>query len=64
MGTHASPLSPAINAGPLDRVLAPCRNFIKTEAAGGILLLTAAVVALLWANSPWGSASWWRSLSS
>ena len=28
------------------------QSFFKTEAAGGILLLAAAVVALVWANSP------------
>ena len=30
----------------------PFQSFFKTEAAGGILLLAAAVVALVWANSP------------
>ncbi len=29
------------------------REFLATEAAGGGLLLAAAVVALVWANSPW-----------
>src|SRR4051794_32342780 len=29
------------------------------EASGGIVLLVAAVVALLWANSPWGSSYRW-----
>lgn len=28
-------------------------RFLRTEAAGGIVLLVAAVVALVWANSPW-----------
>ena len=28
-------------------------DFIRTEAAGGIALVAAAVVALVWANSPW-----------
>jgi len=37
---------------PVDRVFAPLRNFLHTEASGGILLLAAAIVALLWANSP------------
>ncbi len=31
------------------------RDFMATEASGGILLLVAAVVALIWANSPWGA---------
>jgi Na+:H+ antiporter, NhaA family len=32
------------------------REFIHDEAVGGILLLVCALVALLWANSPWGAA--------
>jgi len=35
------------------RVGRPVRNFLRIEAAGGILLLLATVVALVWANSPW-----------
>ena len=37
---------------PVDRVLAPFRDFLHTQASGGILLLGAAIVALIWANSP------------
>ena len=33
----------------------PIREFIATENASAVLLLAATVVALLWANSPWGS---------
>ncbi|MEX0626659.1 MAG: Na+/H+ antiporter NhaA [Chloroflexota bacterium] len=36
----------------MDRIFAPLRNFLHTEASGGILLLVAAIVALVWANSP------------
>ena len=40
-----------------DRVLAraaqPVVRFLHVEAAGGILLVGATVVALVWANSPW-----------
>ena len=32
------------------------RRFLETEAAGGVVLLAAAVVALAWANSPWSDA--------
>jgi len=32
------------------------RKFLDTEAAGGAVLLVAAVVALVWANSPWRDA--------
>ena len=34
-------------------VLTPLRDFLRTEAAGGVALLVAAAVALVWANSPW-----------
>ncbi len=34
-------------------VLQPLQSFLATEAAGGVLLLIAAAVALVWANSPW-----------
>ena len=37
----------------IDRFVAPVNRFIQTEAAGGVALLVAAVVALAWANSPW-----------
>jgi NhaA family Na+:H+ antiporter len=39
----------------------PARHFLATEAAGGIVLLAATVVALAWANSPFSdsySALW------
>ena len=40
-----------------DRVLAraaqPLVRFLHIEAAGGIVLVAATVVALVWANSPW-----------
>jgi NhaA family Na+:H+ antiporter len=32
------------------------QRFLATEAAGGILLLAAAVAAFGWANSPWRAA--------
>jgi Na+/H+ antiporter NhaA len=32
---------------------APLRDFLRTETGGAVVLLGAAVVALLWANSPW-----------
>jgi NhaA family Na+:H+ antiporter len=33
----------------------PITRFLHIEAAGGILLLAAAAVALIWANSPWAA---------
>ena len=32
------------------------RRFLETEAAGGVVLVIAAAVALAWANSPWDGA--------
>ncbi|MCD6638493.1 MAG: Na+/H+ antiporter NhaA [Nocardioides sp.] len=42
---------------PLARLVArPVREFLRVEAAGSMLLLLAAVVALVWANSPWSAS--------
>ncbi|MEY4174509.1 MAG: hypothetical protein RI900_1674 [Actinomycetota bacterium] len=40
----------------------PLRDFLHTESAGGALLVVAALVALVWANSPWrhGYESLWH----
>ena len=34
----------------------PIQRFLAIEAAGGLLLVAAAVVALVWANSPWSAS--------
>lgn len=36
--------------------LAPLRDFLRTESAGGVALLAATVAALVWANTPWKAA--------
>jgi NhaA family Na+:H+ antiporter len=43
-------------------VVRPLQQFLHTEASGGVLLLVAAVVAMVWANSPWsdGYAALWH----
>jgi Na+:H+ antiporter, NhaA family len=45
----------------IDRVTVPLRRFLRTEAAGGLVLLVAAVVAIGVANSPYRHAfeSFW-----
>src|SRR5215208_1507927 len=43
-------------APPIVRLPRPVRHFLHTEAGGGIALLGAAAVALVWANSPWSAA--------
>ncbi len=37
-------------------VVQPLQAFLRTEAAGGIVLLIAALAALAWANSPWSAS--------
>ena len=34
----------------------PVRNFLGIEASSGILLVVAALIALIWANSPWSGS--------
>jgi Na+:H+ antiporter, NhaA family len=38
------------------RLPAPLREYLRNEAAGGLVLMVAAAVALGWANSPWRAA--------
>ncbi len=38
------------------RVGRPVREFMQIEAAGGLVLILATVVALVWANSPWSDS--------
>jgi Na+:H+ antiporter, NhaA family len=51
---------PAVERSPLVpppmRLPAPLREYLHEEAAGGIVLMVAAAVALAWANSPWRAA--------
>jgi NhaA family Na+:H+ antiporter len=44
------------------RILRPLQEFLSTATASGTLLLVAALLALAWANSPWGDAyeRFWR----
>jgi NhaA family Na+:H+ antiporter len=43
-------------APPIDRLLAPFREFASSSAASGVLLMVTAVIALVWANSPIASS--------
>jgi Na+:H+ antiporter, NhaA family len=38
---------------PVRTRIQPLRDFLATESAGGVALVAAALVALVWANSPW-----------
>lgn len=40
----------------LQGILTPFQRFLRLEAAGGLLLLGVTIVALVWANSPFGDA--------
>jgi NhaA family Na+:H+ antiporter len=37
-------------------VVQPLQRLLRAEASGGVVMLVAAAVALLWANSPWSGA--------
>ncbi|MGH6918027.1 MAG: Na+/H+ antiporter NhaA [Geminicoccaceae bacterium] len=37
------------------RLLSPVQDFIRTESASGVVLLGAALIAFVWANSPWAA---------
>ncbi len=41
---------------PIDRLLRPIDRFMQAQASGGMLLVVAALVAMIWANSPWRDA--------
>jgi Na+/H+ antiporter NhaA len=61
VSTSAVQQSTSGGRGLLARV-APLQQRLRTEAGGAGLLLAATVVALLWANSPWGESydSFWH----
>ncbi|MGD9502758.1 MAG: Na+/H+ antiporter NhaA [Methyloceanibacter sp.] len=54
-------MRPRFPTEPIDRFVTPFHRFIHTEAAGGAVLLAAAIVALIAANSAYGPAfeSFW-----
>jgi NhaA family Na+:H+ antiporter len=40
----------------VERIVRPFQDFAHKQSSGGILLIIATVVALIWANSPWGES--------
>ena len=57
--TEARALPDARSESRLDfpaAVARPLRDFMHTESGSAGLLLAAAVIALLWANSPWSDS--------
>jgi Na+:H+ antiporter, NhaA family len=55
MGPPARPTSSLLPRGSWPEVRR-IGDILRTETVGGILLVVAAAVALVWANSPWGDA--------
>src|SRR5918998_35696 len=43
-------------ARPVEKIVRPFQEFADRSSSGGILLIAAAIVALVWANSPWGES--------
>jgi NhaA family Na+:H+ antiporter len=41
---------------PVERIVRPFQDFAQKQSSGGILLIAATFVALVWADSPWGES--------
>jgi NhaA family Na+:H+ antiporter len=55
--SHATvPTAPATHAPVIERILRPFQRFAQQETSSGLVLLGCAVIALAWANSPWGAS--------
>ena len=46
----------AVEGRAVEKIVRPFQDFAHKQSSGGILLIAAAVVALVWANSPWGES--------
>jgi NhaA family Na+:H+ antiporter len=55
-------MSVAREQPPVERIVRPFQDFAHKQSSGGILLIIATALALLWANSPWaeGYAALWH----
>ena len=40
---------------PVEKIVRPFQDFAAKQSSGGVLLIAAAGLALVWANSPWGA---------
>ena len=49
-------MSRAREQPPVERIIRPFQDFTHKQSSGGILLIAATVVALVWANSPWAES--------
>ena len=41
---------------PVERIVRPFQDFANKQSSGGVLLIAATVIALVWANSPWAES--------
>jgi Na+:H+ antiporter, NhaA family len=41
---------------PVEKIVRPFQEFADNASSGGLLLIAVALVALVWANSPWGES--------
>ncbi|MFP5486854.1 MAG: Na+/H+ antiporter NhaA [Acidimicrobiia bacterium] len=55
MSSHRD-AEPLVPPSPAARLVRPLRDFLHQEASAGILLVGAAFLALVWANSPWSDS--------
>src|SRR5688572_5993704 len=44
------------NKNKIDSILKPVERYMHNESTAGVLLLLSALIAMAWANSPWGEA--------
>jgi NhaA family Na+:H+ antiporter len=51
-----APSSVVVAPAPIDRILRPFQQFVRHETSSGLVLLACALIALVWANSPWTAA--------
>jgi Na+:H+ antiporter, NhaA family len=49
-------MSVARERPPVERIVRPFQDFADKQSSGGIVLIVATVVALVWANSPWAES--------
>ena len=49
-------MSVARERPPVERIVRPFQEFTDKQFSGGIILIAATVIALAWANSPWGES--------
>ena len=49
-------MSVAREQPPVERIVRPFQDFAQKQSSGGILLIAATMVALVWASSPWSES--------